>query len=280
MRSGHITTNDGVRLHYVEAGSGPDLLLVPAWTVTAEVWRHQIEEFSQTHHVIAYDPRGHGLSDSPSHGYRISRLAADARQLIEALHLTNVTWVGHSMGCGVAWAYWDLYGGEHLARLVLMEMPPALMSQSDWTPEMASEIGSIHSAVGLADFVSALRGPDAQAVTAGALDRMCSSSMPEKDRKFIYEQMMLMDRRAASTLMFEQCAQDWRDILQLINIPTLVIGGESSLFSVASMKNLGASILGSTVVIISAADRGSHFAFFENPSVVNSAIRDFLAAHE
>jgi pimeloyl-ACP methyl ester carboxylesterase len=46
------------------------------------------------------------------------------------------------------------------------------------------------------------------------------------------------------------------------------------------MKNLGASILGSTVVIISAADRGSHFAFFENPSVVNSAIRDFLAAHE
>jgi non-heme chloroperoxidase len=104
------------------------------------------------------------------------------------------------------------------------------MSQSDWTPEMASEIGSIHSAVGLADFVSALRGPDAQAVTAGALDRMCGSSMPEKDRKFIYEQMMLMDRRAASTLMFEQCAQDWRDILQLINIPTLVIGGESSLF--------------------------------------------------
>ena len=280
MRSGHITTNDGVRLHYVEAGSGPDLLLVSGWTLTAEVWRHQIEEFSQTHHVVAYDHRGHGLSDSPSYGYRISRFAADARQIIEALQLTNVTLVGHSMGCGVAWAYWDLYGGERLARLVLIDEPPALMYQSDWTPEMISEIGSVHSAATLAELISALRGPDAQAVAAGVLDIMCSSSMPENDRELIYEQMMLMDREAASILMFDNVTQDWRDILRLITIPTLVIGGESSLFSARWVDNLGASISGSTIVVISAADRGSHLSFFEKPSVVNSAIRDFLAAHE
>jgi hypothetical protein len=31
MRTGEVTTNDGVRLHYVDAGTGPDLLLVSGW---------------------------------------------------------------------------------------------------------------------------------------------------------------------------------------------------------------------------------------------------------
>ena len=64
MRSGDVTTNDGVKLHYVEAGSGPDLLLVNGWTLTAELWRHEIGEFSRTHHVVAYDHRGHGSHQS------------------------------------------------------------------------------------------------------------------------------------------------------------------------------------------------------------------------
>jgi non-heme chloroperoxidase len=161
----------------------------------------------------------------------------------------------------------------------MIDEPPALMYQSDWTPEMISEIGSVQSAATLAE-ISALRGPDAQAVTAGVLDMMCSSSMPEKDREFVYQQMMLMDREAASILLFDNVTQDWRDILRLIDIPTLVIGGESSFLSARWVDNLGASISGSTIVIISVADRGSHLSFFENPSVINSAIRDFLAAHE
>jgi non-heme chloroperoxidase len=102
MRTGEAT-NDGVRLHYVEAGTGPDLLLVSGWTLTAELWRHQIEEFSRTHHVVAYDHRGHGQSDHPLYGYRMARLAADAHQVIEALGLSGITMVAHSMGCGGGW---------------------------------------------------------------------------------------------------------------------------------------------------------------------------------
>jgi pimeloyl-ACP methyl ester carboxylesterase len=103
MHAGKITTNDGVNLNYVEAGSGPDVLVVSGWTMTTSAWHHQINEFSRTHHVVAYDHRGHGQSDRPSYGHRISRLAADAHQVIESLGLSDVTWVGHSMGmsCGL-----------------------------------------------------------------------------------------------------------------------------------------------------------------------------------
>ena len=278
MRAGVVTTNDGVRLHYVEAGTGPDLLLVCGWTLTAELWRHQIEEFSRTHHVVAYDHRGHGKSDHPPYGYRVARLAADAHEVIEALSLSDITVVAHSMGCGVAFAYWDLYRDERLRRLVLIDEPPALISQPDWPEGMAAQVGTPHAAEGLPAFTAALRGPQADQIAAAALDSMVTDQLPPGERAEILAQMLLMEREAASLLMFSSAVDDWRDLLPGITVPTLVIGGGASLFPAASIENLAAAIPGAVVQIISAADRGSHLSFLENPSAVNGAIRGFLDA--
>lgn len=276
MNSGSVRTTDGVRLHYVEAGEGKDLLLVPGWTLTAELWRQQIAEFSRTHHVVAFDHRGHGLSDAPAHGYRISRLAADARELIQALGLTNVTWVGHSMGCSVAWAYWDLYGGADLGRLVLIDEPAVLVSFPDWPDGAAGDFGAIHDPAELTGFCAALRGPHGLEVTKAAFGQICSPGMPGEERGHVLEQSLLMGRGAASALMFNHATQDWRDVLPRITVPVLVIGGEASLFPATAIKNLGTLIPDSFTVIIAAADKGSHMAFYENAAAVNSAIRAFL----
>ncbi len=47
------------------------------------------------------DLRGHGESGKPSYGYRISRLAMDVKQLLDALELEDVILLGWSMGCSV-----------------------------------------------------------------------------------------------------------------------------------------------------------------------------------
>ena len=39
---GHVTTSDGVELHYLEAGSGKPILMIPGWSQTAEQFRHQL----------------------------------------------------------------------------------------------------------------------------------------------------------------------------------------------------------------------------------------------
>ena len=80
-----VTTNDGVNLSYIEAGSGQPLVMVPGWSQTAAQWHHQIEAFAQTHRVIALDMRGHGESDKPGHGYRVYRLSQDLRDAMVAL---------------------------------------------------------------------------------------------------------------------------------------------------------------------------------------------------
>lgn len=276
-KSGFIRTADGVRLHYVEAGEGPDLLLVAGWTLTADLWQAQIAEFASTHHVVAYDHRGHGLSDAPGFGYRVSRLAADARDLIVALGLTDITWVGHSMGCAVAWAYWDLYGGADLGRLVLIDEPPALISAPDWPDGAAFELGAINDAGWFAEFTAALRGPRATETSTEIFELMFSAGASERAKELVLERSWLMDPEAASILMFNHAAQDWRDVLPRITVPVQVIGSAASLFSVSAMQNMAVNIKGGTAAIIPAAEGGSHMAFFENPEAVNTIIRAFLA---
>ena len=67
-KSGTITTSDGVKIHYLEAGQGPAILFIPGWTMPAEIWRPQIDYFSQHYHVVAVDPRSQGDSDKPGDG--------------------------------------------------------------------------------------------------------------------------------------------------------------------------------------------------------------------
>ena len=89
-QSKHFTTADGVRLHYLEAGSGKPLVLIHGWSQCAEEFKHQIAELSGSYRVIAIDQRGHGESEKPGFGYKIHRLSKDLRELLISLDLTDV----------------------------------------------------------------------------------------------------------------------------------------------------------------------------------------------
>lgn len=63
IQSRFFTTSDGVRLHYLEAGTGPALIFVPGWTMPAEIWEAQLRDLSREFRVIALDPRSQGASE-------------------------------------------------------------------------------------------------------------------------------------------------------------------------------------------------------------------------
>ncbi|MGA3213157.1 MAG: alpha/beta hydrolase [Terriglobales bacterium] len=64
----YLVTSDGVRLHYLEAGSGPAIVFEPGWMMMAGIWQSQIDYFSRSYHVIALDPRSQGDSDKTTEG--------------------------------------------------------------------------------------------------------------------------------------------------------------------------------------------------------------------
>ncbi len=99
--SSHRLETGGHRLHYLDEGSGPPLLLVhgnPTWSF---YWREAVKVLRATHRVIAVDHIGCGLSDKPSpreYPYRLARRVSDLGRLIEALDLNDVTLVAHDWG--------------------------------------------------------------------------------------------------------------------------------------------------------------------------------------
>lgn len=119
--SGHFKTSDGIRLHYLEAGSGPLLVFVPGWTMPAEIWDPQIRYFARTHRVVALDPRGHGRSEKPAHGYYPSRRGQDIGELLEHLGSEPAVVVAWSLGVQETLVYAQEHGTSDVRALVLVD---------------------------------------------------------------------------------------------------------------------------------------------------------------
>src|SRR5438067_11972026 len=98
---------DQVRLHYVEAGEGPLVVLLHGFPDFWFSWRHQIPALAAAgFRVVAPDMRGYNLSSKPAGvaAYDIDLLAADIRDLIHERGAQTARLAGHDWGAAVAWA--------------------------------------------------------------------------------------------------------------------------------------------------------------------------------
>jgi pimeloyl-ACP methyl ester carboxylesterase len=111
---------NGVRLHYLVAGSGDPIVLLHGFAETSHMWLPLIEKLSGKYTVIAPDLRGFGQSAAPSDGYTKAAMAQDIRALVKGLGHGRIRLVGHDIGLMVAYAYAAQYPDE-IERLVLME---------------------------------------------------------------------------------------------------------------------------------------------------------------
>jgi len=271
-----ITTNDGTVLRYTDTGTGPTLILISGWSQTAAQYKKQIHHFSSSHRVIAFDHRGHGQSDRPFFGYRVSRLAADLNDLILALDLTDVALLGHSMGCSIVWSYWDLYGGKRVAKLILVDEPSTLVTSPVWEDGVGVGLSAIFAPIQTFELAGGLAGPDGEKVSSGLLATMWTDEMPDDEKAWFIEQNLHMPRHLAAELLVNHAFTDWRDVLPRLTVPTLVIGGDLSLFPAQGISALAAQIPGADLRIFSADELGSHFLFWENSQLFNKTVGDFL----
>jgi 3-oxoadipate enol-lactonase len=99
----HAKVN-GVSLHYQQAGTGPDVVLLHAVTANMAVWlvSNLVDTLARDYRVTTYDLRGHGMSDATPTGYTSADMAEDLRGLHDALGLGPAYLIGHSFGGVVA----------------------------------------------------------------------------------------------------------------------------------------------------------------------------------
>jgi pimeloyl-ACP methyl ester carboxylesterase len=125
LKHNTVTLPTGIRMHYVEAGSGPLVVLLHGFPEFWYAWRRQIPALAEAgFRVVAPDQRGYGDTDKPRswRAYRIEALAQDVAHLIEALGESSAHVVGHDWGGGTAWATAMLHP-EKVERLTILNVP-------------------------------------------------------------------------------------------------------------------------------------------------------------
>src|ERR1700709_719855 len=107
-------TDDGVRLHYEESGSGVPVIFVHEFAGDHRAWEAQMRHFGQGYRAITYAARGYPPSDVPDDvaKYSQSRAADDIAAVLDHLGIDKAHIVGLSMG-GFATLH---FGFPHPAR--------------------------------------------------------------------------------------------------------------------------------------------------------------------
>lgn len=272
-----VTTNDGVTLRYIDAGTGRPLVMIPGWSQTAAVFRENIPALAEHARVIAVDMRGHGESDKPGHGYKIARLAADLHDLLTALDLDDAVLLGHSMGSSIAWCYHELFGYGRVSGLVVVDQAPCAVAMPGWTAQEIRDYGVLFpTAEGAYGLYATLTSPTAEADTPAFLRRMFTAGFDQATFDFIVGENLKMPRQHAADLQFNHLHQDWRDAIRRIRVPTLVVGGTVSIFTADSQRWIAAQIPGAEADIYEESEGGGHFMFIENPARFNAGVIRFL----
>ena len=173
-----VDIGDGIELHYVEAGAGRPLIIIPSWSLTGAAYSRQLEVLSRSRRVMAFDMRGHGDSTTPAGGYRVSRLAADLRAVIERLELDQVDLMGHSIGSSIIWSYIDLFGEDRLGRLVFVDQAPSVTAKADWSEADRVTYGCLlPDLAALAEFYLQVLAAETAEATVPVIARLFSPSL-------------------------------------------------------------------------------------------------------
>ena len=126
MKSQQVVGGGGVRLHVVETGNpqGRPIVFIHGFSQCSLAWRRQLDsDLADEFRLVAFDLRGHGLSDKPRDGYADSRLwADDVAAVVQALRVDRPVVCSWSYGlvpldylrhCGD-----DGIGGLHLVAAI------------------------------------------------------------------------------------------------------------------------------------------------------------------
>ena len=251
----------GQKIHYLEAGSGPNLILLHGLGGSSEVWGFNIGPLAEKYHVFVPDQIGFGKSDKPFVNYRIRTYVDFLDQFCKQLKIERPTLVGNSMGGWVAAIYAATYP-QRVYKLVLVDAggyaPPKDFDTRTFfalNPTTREEMKVLSAKVFYNKaFLSDAAIDQAMAARLGAGDGYTIKTITE------------------SIIRGEDYLDD---VVKTIKSPTLIIWGrEDGLLPLSDAERFHKDIAGSTVVVL---DQCAHVPNIEKPGEFNAAVIRFLS---
>ncbi|HTO48883.1 MAG TPA: alpha/beta hydrolase [Burkholderiales bacterium] len=271
----YATTNDGVKLHYEDAGSGDTVVFVHEFAGDHRSWEPQLRYFSRRYRCVAYNARGYPPSDVPDdvEKYSQARARDDVIAVLDHLKVDKAHVVGLSMG-GFATLHVGL-GHPHRARsLVIAGCGYGAQPGEEETFRAECE--------------AAAQAFDSQGMQAtgakygqGPTRVQFQQKDPRGFREFLEALQQHSAKGAALTLRGVQkrrpLLHQLVDGMKKIDVPTLVMTGDEDEPCLEASLLMKRSIATSGLVILPCS---GHTINIEEPDAFNRAVADFLASVE
>jgi pimeloyl-ACP methyl ester carboxylesterase len=265
---------EGVKLHYLTAGTGPAVLLLHGYTQTSRMWRPIIPLLAEKFTVIAPDLPGIGDSEIPADGLDMKGAAIRIHALVKSLGIPKTRVVGHDIGLMVAYAYAAQFPSETEKLVVMDAFLPGVAGWQD-----------VYNNPAIWHF--RFNGPTPEALVRGrertyfdyfwndfAADK--SHSIPEADRvtySAAYARPGRMRAGWAYFVSFQKAAEDFAQLSQTkLTMPVLAIGGEKANGEVLGQQM---KIVATDAKMIVLKDCG-HWVLEERTKETTDALMNFL----
>lgn len=255
---------EGLRIAYERAGSGPPLVLLHGYVGDGPTtWRPQLEVLSDEFTVVAWDAPGSGRSSDPPDSFGLDGYADCLAGFIDRLGLGKPHVAGLSFGGSLALKLYQ----RHSTVPMTLTLASAYAGWAGSLPPVAVkrrlEQALVLAALSPEEFVDAL------------LPTMFSEGTRSELVAEFGESLLAFHPAGFRSLAYAS-AEDVRDVLAYINVPTLVVCGENDVRAPLTVaKDLHESISGSTLVVL--PDSG-HLCNIEFSDKFNRVVRDFLRA--
>ncbi len=254
----------GAKIHFVEAGNGPVVILLHGLGGDWKNWATTIGPLSMKYRVIAPDQLGFGLSDKPFLNYRVGTLVDFLNQLYKELKIERASLVGGSLGGWTAAAF-TLAHPEKVERLVLVDAAGfAALSENVDMREL--NVLNPSTREGVREVSSRIFYNKQFFTSDEVVDRIFTDKVTANDSYTI--------QRFIESIARGEDVLDKR--LSAIKHPTLIIWGrEDELIPLKYGERFKKEISGSELFII---EKCGHVPPIESAATFNAALLKFLGA--
>ena len=260
--------SDGVRIRYVDQGSGQPVVLIHGYTGSIAGWVETgiLPNLAKDYRVIAFDCRGHGKSDKPhdpkSYGIQ---MVQDVVRLLDHLHIARAHIVGYSMGAVITAKLLT----THPDRFLTATLGGAAGRQK-WTAQ--DEAAAEAEAVEL----------EQEMPFRSLILRLAPTDQPKPTDEVIQarsEQLLRGNDRLALAALVRSRGEQTFSAMQMaaVQVPTLGLIGSADP-NMAAMNQLKSVVPSLKVVVIEGATHGGERGAPRRPEFVAN-LREFIAAH-
>lgn len=275
-----ILAADGTRVAYGVHGRGPALVLTNGITTSTFFWEHLFPEWTSRYTVVTWDFKGHGRSEparTPG-GVTMEALADDLRRILDDTGIDRAILVGFSMGSQVILEAYRLFPDRVRALIPIL---------GPYERVFDTALGPFGKAVGalvrlaprplltpaFRTFHGVMRLPVSPRI--GRLLRLLGPDIAPADLQRFIDHFGTLHPPTVAAMAVAAGEHSAADLLPRIDVPVLVVAGESDVFAPAAQvgARMHAQIADAELLRM---PHGTHTSLFEHPEEIGAAIAGFL----